>query len=243
MRRRTVVLIVAILVALGGLAGYARRIGYLGGPIYTLVPATAPGNGTVAVFVSGDIGFTTGMGPRIAAGLAARGIPVLGINSLTAFAPRRTPAETVALVADATRRALALPGARRVVLIGQSFGAGVLIVGAPALPPAVRARVPLVALIVPDDGVLLHATPGGAWSFRDDAPALPLARRLDWSPVLCVHGATEPGSLCPLWHQRNLTTMALPGDHYLHHDSAAVVRVLARAIDAATPHRGKEQTP
>ena len=37
----------------------------------------------VALFFSGDMGLRFGMGPRVTKGLAARGIPVVGVNSPT----------------------------------------------------------------------------------------------------------------------------------------------------------------
>jgi len=236
--RRPLRLILATVVALAAaLAGYAGHLGYWGGSPYRWVPATAPvPPGRVpaaAVFWSGDMGFNTGMGPRIAAGLAARGVPVLGVNSLTAFASRRTPAEARALVRDAAERALARSGASRLLLIGQSFGANALIEGAAGLPPALRRRVAAAILVVPGRTRLLRATPGGVLDFRDDGPALPAARRLDWAPTLCIRGETEADSLCPEWHARNVRATVLPGDHYLRHDDAAVVRA---ALGFAAPY-------
>lgn len=219
-----------VLLAAAGMVGYVWHLGYFDGPLYTLVRADAPApparRGLVGVLLSGDMGFNTGMGPRIAAHLAAEGLPVLGVNSLTYFARRRTPEQAAALVEQAVARAAALPGATRVVLIGQSFGANVALVGVPKLPAAVRAKLAAVELVVPADTMAFQATPGGIIDLGHDGPALPYAHALIDLPVLCIHGSEEAYSLCPVWRAANVRSVALPGGHFLGNDAAAVARAL-----------------
>ncbi|MGJ3629536.1 AcvB/VirJ family lysyl-phosphatidylglycerol hydrolase [Sphingomonas sp. MMS24-JH45] len=172
----------------------------------------------------------TGMAPRLVQALAAHGMPVVAVNTLTAYADGRDAARTRDLIATATQRALALPGTARVVLIGQSFGADMLQVGLVALPPPLRARVAQVILVVPGDSVTFRATPGGFLNGAPAYPALPTARRLDWAPVTCIDGATEADSLCPLLRARNVRIETLPGDHYLNHDAARLSAALWQAI-------------
>ena len=233
MARRRLLLPLVVALLTGGL-GYLAFLGWFGGPAYRLVPATAAAapaqRGTAAVFLSGDAGFNVGMAPRVAQALAARGMPVLAINSLTLFAHRRTPAETRALVADAARRGLALPGVRRVVLIGQSLGADMLQYGVAGLPAALRPRIAQVVLAVPGDTLLFRATPGGVLDGAPDRSALPSARSIDWVPLTCIRGERETESLCPLLTGRNVRTVTLPGDHYLDHDAAALSTAIWRAI-------------
>lgn len=221
----------AVALVLGGL-GY---LGYFGGPVFMLVPAAGERRAAVphvaAVLLSGDAGFKVGMGPRIAARLAADGMPVVGVNSLTYFRTRRSPAENEALIDDAMHRALALPEIDTVVLIGQSFGADMLQAGLPRLPEAARRHVLLVALIVPGDTVDFRASPDELLNFeKADVPALPTARQLTWVPTLCIHGESESGSLCPLLRQPNVSRVTLPGGHMLNRDVDAVYAVLLRAI-------------
>lgn len=215
--------------------GYLTHIGYFGGPVFTPVPAAAPLRHRVAaVFLSGDFGFRAGLGPMVAGRLAADGMPVIGVNSLTFFRTPRTPPEVEALVADAIRRALLFGHADRVVLIGQSFGADMLHVGLARLPASLREKVALVALVVPGDMVEFRASPSEMFDFRPpDASAVPTASRLDWVPALCIHGAQEPHSLCPLLHQPNMRVMALPGGHQLDWDADRLHAALAAAIGEA----------
>lgn len=223
------------------LAGFLAYLGYFGGPVFTVVPASnsaptpAARAGLGAVVLSGDMGFHVGMAPRIATRLAADGIPVIGVNSLSYFRVRRSPAENEALIADAMHRALAQPGVRRVALIGQSFGADMLHAGLPALPASLRDKVPLVALVVPGDTIEFRASPAELFSLAaSDAPAMRSAGKLDWVPVTCIHGAEEANSLCPLLTLPNVQTVTLPGGHPLKRDVDRVYETLARAIREAS---------
>ncbi len=233
-RSLSICFFLAILAAAGF---YGRHLGYPWGPIYKLVPPPVGKpriTGTVAVFFSGDMGFNTGMGPKIAAHIAAQGIPVLGVNSLTAFSSKLSPAQTDKLVRQTIDRALAMPGTQRLLVIGQSFGADALVAGLLSLPQEDRARIALVALVVPADTLSYRATPGGTFNWGNDGPSLHRARRLYWAPTLCVHGKTEPHSLCPIWEQPNVTRVTLPGDHFLNSDSglvaATIMHVYARQM-------------
>ncbi|UZK66293.1 AcvB/VirJ family lysyl-phosphatidylglycerol hydrolase [Sphingomonas sp. M1-B02] len=231
----------AVMAAFGlsfAFVGFLAFIGYFGGPVFSLTPANthrdAAAPGLAAVFLSGDMGFRVGMGPQIANRLADNGIPVIGVNSLVFFRNRRSPAENRALIAEATRRALALPGIDRVALIGQSFGADMLQAGLPGLNEASRKHVTLVALVVPGDTVIYRASPQAMLSLNEpETPALPTARRLDWVPAVCIQGKLERSSLCPQLHQTNVWHVELPGGHMLDRDAGAVGTVLLRAIACA----------
>lgn len=234
--RRFAVICVALMAMLSGFLAY---LGYFGGLVFVTVPATVASRpaerGIGAVLLSGDMGFHVGMGPRIADRLAADGIPVIGVNSLTYFRTRRSPADNEALIVEALRHALAQPGIGRVVLIGQSFGADMLHAGLPALPQPLREKVSLVALVVPGDTIEFRASPSELFSLDPpDAPALPSARKLDWVPVICIDGAAEAHSLCPLLTMPNVRHVTLPGGHPLRRDADRVYSVLRQAIRAAT---------
>lgn len=232
-----VLLACALIVA--ALIGYWAWLGYFNGDVFVPVPvpktAATPlpaRRGLAAVIISGDMGFKTGMGPEIGKRLAADGIPVLGVNSLAYFRERRTPAEIQALIADSVRRGLALGHAERLVLIGQSFGADMVHVGLTGLPPALRAKLAMVVLIVPTDSVDYQASPAELFDLvKPDAPALATGRQLDWVPTLCIYGREEKDSLCPQLDAANVRKVGLPGGHPLHHDADALYAPLIKEID------------
>lgn len=210
-------------------------LGYFGGALFTDIPArNSPDRAPFAVvLLSGDIGFNTGMSPDIAERLAADGIPVVGVNTLTYLRKTRTPAEITSLIARAEQRALRLGHTDRVVLIGVSFGADMLHVGLVGLPASLRDKVTRVALVVPENTVQFRASPGEIFDYwTPTSDALPTARRLTWAPLLCIHGVVEADSLCPLLKQPNARIIALPGGHPLHRDADALYVTVSRFVFA-----------
>ena len=225
---------VALALLVAGLSGYWAYLGYFGGDIFVPVRAEAEPSpalaGTAVVLISGDMGFRTGMGPKIAERFAARGVPVLGVNSLAYFRERRSPAEIQALIADAVRRGIAFGHARRIILIGQSFGADMVHVGLVGLPQPLRDRLAMVALVVPTDTVDYQASPLELLDMvKPDAAAIATGRQLTWVPTLCVQGREEDDSLCPMLTAPNVRTVALPGGHPLRRDADALFAQLYRA--------------
>lgn len=230
--------LVALVVALTAVC--APALGLLGSAPIVIYPVADPHPRTVAVFFSGDMGFRFGMGKQVAAGVAARGVPVVGIATPVVFAIHRTRAETDAVVTGAVRLALARTGADKVVLMAQSYGADILATAVPDLPPDLRARVAAIDLTVPAQDVYFRADPAGL-AYMGQADAWPLAalRRVDWAPIVCVYGLEEHGSLCPALRGRALAhVIGLSGDHYLDHDAPRLVATTLRALNAVAPQLG-----
>lgn len=211
-------------------------LGYFARDPFTLLRPDADKARTdiAAVVLSGDMGLHVGMGPQVARRLVASGIPVVGINSLSYFRTTRTPADATALIEEAIRRANTLGGNRKLILIGQSYGADMLHVGLAGLPASFHQKIAMVALVVPEATVDFRASPGELLTFlmhEDDA--LPTARKLTWAPFLCIGGMEETVSLCPLLHQRNMHAVMLPGGHPLHSDATAVFQQITNEMSRA----------
>ncbi|HEY0413410.1 MAG TPA: AcvB/VirJ family lysyl-phosphatidylglycerol hydrolase [Allosphingosinicella sp.] len=229
----------AAALAAGGLL-FLAAIGWFGGPLFVDIPATgapaAAEANLAAVVLSGDMGFHIGMAARVAHRLAARGIPAVGVNSLTFFRRPRSPRETAVMLGEAIRHAVAFGHRGHIMLVGESLGADVLPVGLAGLPPDLRGRIRLVALVVPGTRVQLQATPSEVFPVRVAAvDALPTAHRLDWVSLLCIRGVREPDSLCPKLSGPNVTRVDLPGGHLLRGDAPAVAAALIAAIERPRP--------
>jgi len=225
-------LLIGTTVILGAAVLFMAWIGYFGGPLFLDVPPrTDSRRPLAAVYLSGDMGLRTGMGPDMAHRLAADGVAVVAVNTLTFLRTTRTPAEVSDLVARAARRAMALGHTRDVVLIGQSFGADMLHVGLARLPAALRAHVARVVLIVPEDNVQFRASPSEIFDFGTPTKdARPTARLLTWAPTLCIQGREETNSLCPSMTQANVRRIALRGGHPLNHDPDALYTALSQFL-------------
>ncbi|MEA3034359.1 MAG: hypothetical protein QOH04_110 [Sphingomonadales bacterium] len=236
-------LIGAAIAIAAALLGLLAAVGWFGGPVFTFAPARAApapaARGVAAVLFSGDMGFHIGMAGAVAAKLAAAGIPVVGVNSLTFFRTERSPSEAAHLVESAMTRALRLTHRPRILLIGQSYGADILPTGYAGVGAPLRARVALLALVVPGESVALRTSPAGMLPVSAPSrDALPAAAGLGETPTLCVFGAEQQDSLCGRLHLPNLTRAALPGGHYLHRDAGAV----ARALLAALARQGRKRS-
>ncbi|MEJ8629085.1 type IV secretion system protein VirJ [Sphingomonas sp. I4] len=163
--------------------------------------------------------------------MSAKGIAVSGINSPVLFRQPRTRAEVDALIADLVRRAAREAGERRLVLLGQSYGADMLQTGLARLPADLRARVAAIVLVVPGETAFFRSDPSGlAYRGQPDSWGISTARTIDWAPLTCIYGVKETDSLCPLLKQRNAHVVAMPGGHYLNHDDDALTAHVLAAI-------------
>lgn len=223
-----------LLLALLGAGGYYVYAGWYRAFRFHDIPAAEANVARPAiVMLSGDMGDRTGMTPKVAARLHARGYAIVTANSLSYFSSGRTAAEAAALVTGAMHRAMALGRTDRVVLIGQSFGADMLHAALAEFPESARRPISAVILVVPGHDIIFRASPVELAGFETpDALAWPTASRLTWVPVTCIRGAREHNSLCPELAMPNVRRIVLPGGHPLHGDDAALAAAILPAIEA-----------
>jgi len=186
---------------------------------------------TFAILMSGDGGWA-GLDQDVAAALSAKGIPVVGLDSLRYYWTARTPD---GLAADADRMIryyLAHFGKRRVLLIGYSQGADVLPFAVNRLSATSRAHVALAAVMGMSEHALFefHLT---SWISDSDAgPAtLPEISRISGVPVLCIYGAGETDSLCPKLDPTKFNVVKLKGGHHFDGDYANLARQILAAAN------------
>jgi type IV secretory pathway VirJ component len=200
----------------------------------TEVPARGASAGTLAIFLSGDGGWAA-IDRAIADGLAARGITVVGMDARAYLSTRRTPARSAADVARIARAYMRRPGTTRLVLAGYSRGATMVPFVATRLPPDVRSRVALLAMLGMETttNFQFHWIDIVATVHRDDdLPVLPELERLRGTRMLCVYGAGEADSACRQADPTLLTRVARPGDHHFDGDYAGLAREIASALPA-----------
>lgn len=234
MRWATRIAVTVGLLALIVLAGLAW-LGYFARDPFTNYSASQHRQtGMAAFLLSGDMGMKVGMGPEVAASLAASGIPVVGLNSMTYFRTARSPAETAGMIADGINRARKLGQTNSIILIGQSFGADMLHVGLAQLSPVQRKYVRMAILVVPTAPIYRQVSLGEVSGVSvPDGSAMATASRLTWTPVLCTYGAEESDSTCPNLTMPNVRRVALPGGHRLRFDPAPLLAAIHGFIPAA----------
>lgn len=229
-------LILTLLVLVATVAACLVYGGYFDRTPFVYVPAARPGGRVAALIISSDMGFKFGSASKVAGWLAADGVPVVVVNSLAYFRHRRTPAEVEQLLDDAVRRTATFGHVDKVIVMGQSFGADMVPAGLANASPELRKKIAMVALVVPAKTISYRASPGGVFDWAEThAAALPIARRLDWAPLLCIYGQQESDSLCPLLPQDNARKIAMPGGHFLNRDDVALHHELKSSIKRILP--------
>jgi type IV secretory pathway VirJ component len=193
--------------------------------------AAAPSD-AFAILMSGDGGWA-GLDQDIAAALSARGIPVVGLDSLRYYWTARTPQGVAADTDRMIRYYLSHFGKKRVLLVGYSQGADVLPFAVNRLPQATKAQVALTAILGMSEHALFefHVS---SW-ISDDAsgPAtLPEVNRLTGMPVLCIYGEDEHDSLCPKLDPLKFKVVKVKGGHHFDGNYAGLADEI---LEAAKP--------
>jgi type IV secretory pathway VirJ component len=186
------------------------------------------------VLLSGDGGWA-GLDRSVAAVLQARGLPVVGFDSLRYFWTPRTPS---GLAGDLARLLAYYEGhwhKRRVLLVGYSQGADVLPFAVGRLPPARRAGIGLVTLMGPGRSAAFefhvsHWFGNGSQGL----PILPEMQRLAGLRVQCLYGDDEASeSLCPLLDPQGFDVRRLAGGHHFGGDYGAIAGQILEAARAS----------
>lgn len=183
----------------------------------------------LVIFYSGDGGWAD-IDRAVTARLAARGWPVVGVDSLHYFLKGRS-AVSAARDMDALIRRYG--AGRRVVLAGYSFGAAALPMIAQQLPPADLSKVKLLALLAPSPRATLALRP---WAWLDlhppgDPPIAPTVARLT-VPVLCVHGQGDRLSDCTRLKAVSLTTVEIGRGHHFNRRYGDLATAILQAANA-----------
>jgi type IV secretory pathway VirJ component len=193
--------------------------------------AAAPSD-AFAIIMSGDGGWA-GLDQDIAAALSARGIPVVGLDSLRYYWTARTPEGVAADTDRMIRYYLSHFGKKRVLLIGYSQGADVLPFAVNRLPPATKAQVALTAILGMSEHALFEFHVSSWVSDDNSGPAtLPEVNRLTGMPVLCIYGEDEDDSLCPKLDPLKFKVVKVKGGHHFDGNYAGLANDI---LTAAAP--------
>jgi type IV secretory pathway VirJ component len=178
----------------------------------------------LAVIVSGDGGWA-GIDREVGAALAARGIPVVGLNSLSYFWQEKPPEVVGRDLARILTHYLAAWHKQRALLIGYSLGADVLPFMVNHLPEDLRKQVELIALLGPETmaSFEFHVTQWLGAGSKSDRPVLPEVRKIGGrTPLLCLYGKEEKDSICPHLDPSLGKSIGFSGAHHFGGDYNAL---------------------
>jgi type IV secretory pathway VirJ component len=184
------------------------------------VPAVKGDGDALAVMLTGDGGWAE-IDKTIAAGLAERGVPVVGWNSLRYYWTARTPDVAAADLARILDRFQTEWKKEHVLLVGYSFGADVLPFLVNRLPASVRSHVERVVLLGLSEEASFEFHLSSWLSNRGDTryPTRAEVERLP-VPTTCIYGSDEEDSVCKKITAAHVKAVALPGGHHFggHYD-------------------------
>ena len=213
-------------------------------PGLPLVVLPAPTHGPLtAIIYSGDGGWRD-LDKTIGETLAARGIPVIGVDSLRYFwhakSPERVAADLAAIMSAATA---AWGDDAAFLLVGYSFGAGVLPFAVNRLSPAGRERIVEVSLLGLEPRAAFEIEVGGILGRPPSDQALlvaPEVERLDPAMLQCFYGEEEATSLCrdPMLARADVIRTA--GGH---HFDGNYVALAERILDGAQQRLRRRANP
>ena len=218
----------ALLAAPPGASAEASSVGDL--PLVEL-PASGPGD-LMAVFYSGDGGWRD-LDKQIGGILAAHDIPTVGVDSLRYFWEEKTPQQVADDLADILRHYRAAWGRQKAILLGYSFGAGILPFAINRLPSPEKARLRQISLLglVELAPFEFHVTEWlGVGGDTDARPVLPEIAKLDPALVQCFYGAEEPDTACTASEFDRAERIQTGGGHHFDGDYVALAeKVMAGA--------------
>ncbi|MEA2694959.1 MAG: hypothetical protein QOJ16_4346 [Acidobacteriota bacterium] len=189
------------------------------------VPATGGSpSDRLAVIVSGDGGWA-GIDREVGGALAARGIPVVGLNSLSYFWKEKPPEVVGRDLERILTHYLAAWHKQRAILIGYSLGADVLPFMVNRLPEDLQKRVDLIALLGPETmaSFEFHVTQWLGGGSKSDRPVLPEVKKIAGrTPLLCLYGKEEKDSICPTLDPSLGKSIGFAGAHHFGGDYGAL---------------------
>jgi type IV secretory pathway VirJ component len=183
------------------------------------LPVKEPGR-LMAVIYSGDGGWRD-IDKDIAGALQAKGIPVVGVDSLRYFWSEKTPDQVAADLSTIIGHYTEAWQRPDVVLIGYSFGAAVLPFAYNRLADDDRAQVKRLSLLGISDSAdfVIHVTGWlGVNSHEGSVPTRPEVARLPLGQVQCFYGEEEEDTICPLPLLKGAQIVKTAGGHHFDGD-------------------------
>lgn len=195
------------------------------------IKATPPESDTFAIIISGDGGWA-GLDKEVGAALVAKGVPVIGVDSLRYFWSARTPDSTAADLDRIIRYYAAQLNKKRVVLVGYSQGADVLPFIATRLPRESRALVTLAAGIGMSEHAAFEFHLANWVSNGQEGPeTLPEVAKINGIPFLCIYGADDKDAICQkLEKTPSARVVKLPGGHHFNGNYALLADQILKAM-------------
>jgi len=197
-----------------------------------IVPAVAKTSLPMFFMISGDGGWTS-FDQSLAEALAARGIPVVGLDAQKYFWKAKTPEKITEELSQVIQSYQVRFGKEKVVLTGFSFGASIVPFMANRMNPSLKAKLAGVLSISPD--VLadfeIHLSDmlniGGQ---RGNYNVIAEMKKMKFITPVSFFGRTERGSATARFIKEGLKVCILPGNHHFGNDFKGIAEAMIKNI-------------
>lgn len=196
-------------------------------PLTPVVGSNAPSTSTMAVLYSGDGGWA-GLDRDMAAAFAARGIPVVGVDSLQYFWNTKTPDQAAVDLGRIIGHYGKLWRRPRIILLGYSYGADVLPFIVSKLNAEMRMGIQRMTMLGLDNKAdfQFHLS---SWLDISGGNALPTVPQIDGLrniSIQCVRGSAEKDSACERISSPFVRKILLPGGHHFDGNAKLIVNTV-----------------
>jgi type IV secretory pathway VirJ component len=196
------------------------------------VPATGGNADLTGILITGDGGY--GVTDRgIAESLAAKGIPVVVLNSLHYFWKQKNADQAAVDLNRILQYYCALWKRNRVVVIGYSFGADVLPFMLNRIPKDSLQKINAIALLAPGSTAdfQFHLIDWFVNHKRSTAqPVRPEIEKLRGQTILCFYGTGDGDALCSDLDASLVKTIPLKGGHRFGKDYQPIVDEILKGV-------------
>ncbi len=192
----------------------------------------------MAVFYSGDGGWRD-LDKQIGDILAAHGIATVGVDSLRYFWTEKTPQQIADDLAAILQHYRAKWDREQVILLGYSFGAGILPFAVNRLPARDRATIRQISLLGLDrmTEFEFHVSNWlGGGGGADARPVLPEVLRLDPGTLQCFYGEEERDTACTAPEFDRAERIETGGGHHFDGDYAALAEKIMTGATRRSQH-------
>lgn len=201
------------------------------------LPSASP-SGLMAIVLSGDGGWRD-LDKTIAEDLQARGVSVVGWDSVRYFWSKKSPEQTAADLSAVIQAYREKWHADKVVLVGYSFGADVLPFAYDRLAPDIKSHVAQISLLGFADAADWEIRVAGWLGAAPSAEALPVApavKQVPSSLVQCFYGQEETDSFCPDLAGQGVEIIKTTGGHHFDGNYASLaLKILEGLKKRAVP--------
>lgn len=187
---------------------------------------------TVTIYYSGDGGWRD-LDRTSAEDMAARGYPVVGVDSMRYFWEHKSPERVAADLSGLLQLYREKWGAKRFVLAGYSFGADILPAAYNRLPKADQDQVSaLLLLALARSGSFEIEVTGWLGKEGNEAATGPELAKVPAAKLYCIYGAEEKSDSGCTQPQYLGEGLELPGDHHYDGNYRRLAEFMMKAIDA-----------